>query len=153
MYELCTDPLNKTPYSKGRGSLVLKEEYFTSASIGLENTLEWPEEYDLPFEFTLHEVFVTHLLAMSKNDVELITNVLLWTPVELAKQYLILPLETAKFWEKHLLKDVEIEIEPELEYLKTKGWSVPFNFSKLLSRVEKLSVIILKVEDLLTLEF
>ena len=159
MHELWTDALNKTPSSKGRGSLVLKEESFTSATIGLENTLEWLEEYDLPFEFTLHEMFATgtvgkaHLLAISKNDVELITNVLLWTPAELAKQYLILPLETVKFWEKDLLADVEIEIEWELEHLEIKDWSVSFNFSKLFSRVEKLSAIILKVEDLLTIGF
>ena len=39
----------------------------------------------------------THLLVMSGNEAEFPTNVLLWTPVELAKQYLILLLETVKF--------------------------------------------------------
>ena len=73
--------------------------------------------------------------------------------LNLLKQYLILPLETVKFWEKDLLTDVEIEIESKLEYLEIKGCSVPFNFRKLLSREEKLSAIILKVGGLLTLGF
>ena len=49
------------------------------------------------------------------------------------------------------MTDVEIEIESELEDLEIKGCSELFNFTKLLSREEKLSAIILKVEDLLTL--
>ena len=49
------------------------------------------------------------------------------------------------------MTDVEIEIESELEDLEIKGSSELFNFRKLLSREEKLSEIILKVEDLLTL--
>ena len=73
--------------------------------------------------------------------------------LNLLKQYLILLLETVKFWEKDLLADVEIEIESQLEYLEIKGCSVPFNFRKLLSREEKLSAIMLKVGDLLTLGF
>ena len=44
--------------SKVQGSSVLKEEYFTSALIVLEKTLEWLEEYDLSLEFTLHEAFI-----------------------------------------------------------------------------------------------
>ena len=48
------------------------------------------------------------------------------------------------------MTDVEIEIESELEDLETKGCSELFNFKKLLSREEKLSAIILNVEDLLT---
>ena len=51
-----TGPLDRAPSSNGRGSSVLKEEYFTSSVIGLEKSLEWLEEYDLSFEFTLHEV-------------------------------------------------------------------------------------------------
>ena len=47
---------------------------------------------------------------MSENDVELLTNVLSWTPVELAKQYFILLLETVKFWGRDLLTDVVIGI-------------------------------------------
>ena len=54
---------------------------------------------------------------------------------------------------KDLLTDVEIETESELENLEIKGCSVPFNFMKLLSRKEKLSVIISQSEDLLTLGF
>ena len=76
-----------------------------------------------------------------------------WTPVELAKQHLILLLETVKFWGIDLLKDVEIEIESELEDLEIKGCSELFNFRKLLSKEEKLSAVISKVEDLLTLGF
>ena len=53
-----TGPLDSAPSSKGRGSSVSKEEYFTSPAIGLEKTLEWLEEYDLSLEFTLHEVFI-----------------------------------------------------------------------------------------------
>ena len=105
------------------------------------------EEYDFLLEFILHEVFVTGtvdktaLLVISENEVELLTNVLPWTPVELAKQYLILLLETVKFWGIDLLIDVEIEIESELEDLEIKGCSDPFNFRKLLSGEEKLSAI------------
>ena len=51
------------------------------------------------------------------------------------------------------MKDVELEIESELEDLETKGCSEQFNFRKLLSREEKLSAIILKVEGWLTLGF
>ena len=51
------------------------------------------------------------------------------------------------------MTDVEIEIESELEDLEIKSCSVQFNFWKLLSREEKLSAIILKVEDLLKLGF
>ena len=42
-------------------------------------------------------------------------------------------------------------MESELEHLEIKGCSEPFNIRKLLSEEEKLSVIVLKVEDLLTL--
>ena len=70
---------------------------------------------------------------MSENDVELLTNVLPWTPVERTKQYLILLLETVKFWVKDLLTDVEIEMKSELEDLEIKGCSGLFNFSKLKS--------------------
>ena len=38
-----------------------------------------------------------HLLVISENEVKLLTNVLPQTPVELAKQRLILLLETVKF--------------------------------------------------------
>ena len=48
------------------------------------------------------------------------------------------------------MKDVEIELESELD-LETKGCSELFNFRKLLSKEEKLSAIISKAEDLLTL--
>ena len=46
------------------------------------------EEYNLLLELILHEVLVsgtvdkTHLFMMSVNDVEFLTNVLPWTPVE-----------------------------------------------------------------------
>ena len=46
-----------------------------------------------------------------------------------------------------------IEIESELEDLEIKGCSELFNFRKLLSKEEKLSAVISKVEDLLTLGF
>ena len=49
--------------------------------------------------------------------------------------------------------DIEIEIESELEDLEIKSCSEPFIFSKLLSREDKLSEIVLKVEYLLTLGF
>ena len=74
----------------------------------------------------LCEVFVTgtvdktHLLVVSENEVQLLTNVLPWTPVEPAKQYLSLLLETVKFWGIDLLADVEIERESELEDLEIK---------------------------------
>ena len=90
-----------------------------------------------------------HLSVISANDVELLTNVLPWTPVELAKQHLIWLLETVKFWGIDLLKYVDIEIESELEDLEIKGCSELFNFRKLLSKEGKLSAIISKVEDLL----
>ena len=115
---------------------------------------EHDKEYGFLSKFILHEVFVTgcvneHLLVISENEVELLTNVLPWTPVELAKQHLILLLETVKFWGIDLLKDVEIEIASELEDLEMKGYSEQFNFRKLLSKEGKLSTIISKVEDLL----
>ena len=122
------------------------------------------EEYDFLLEFILDEVFIigavdkTHLLVISENEVELLTNVLPWTPVELAKQYLILLLETVKFWGIDLLTDAEIEIKSELEDLKIKCCLEPFNLFiyhliKLLSREKKLLAITLKVGDLLTLGF
>ena len=70
------------------------------------------EEYDFLLEFISH-VFVTgtvdktHLLVMSENEIELLTNVPNYL-VQLAKQYLILLLETVKFWGKDLLTDIEI---------------------------------------------
>ena len=54
------------------------------------------KEYDFSSEFILHEVFFrrtvdkTYLLVMSENDVELQTNVLPLTQIELAKQDLTL---------------------------------------------------------------
>ena len=116
---------------------------------------EHDKEYDFLLKFILHS-FVTgtvdkiHLLVIPENEVELLNNVLPWTPVELAKQHLILLLGTVKFRRVDLLTDVEIEIESELEDLEIKGSSELFNFRKLLSREGKLSAIILKVEDLLT---
>ena len=71
--------------------------------------------------------------------------------VELAKQHSILQLKTVKFQGIDLLKDVELEIESELGDLKIKDCSEQFNFRKLLSREEKLSAVILKVEGWLTL--
>ena len=103
--------------------------------------------------FVTGTVDLTHLLVISENEVELLTYVLFWTPGEFTKQYLILLLETVKFWGIDLLADVEIEIESELEDLEIKGCSEPFNFRKLLWRDEKLSAIILKAEDLLTIGF
>ena len=93
--------------------------------------------------FVTGTVDKTHLFVMSENDVELLTNVFPWGPVELAKQYLILLLKTKKLLGKDLLADFEIELESELEDLEIKGCSVPFNFRKLLSREEILSAIIL----------
>ena len=113
---------------------------------------EHDKKYQFLSKFILHEVFVTetvdeiHLLVIYENEVELLTNVLPWTPVEPAKQHLILLLETVKFWGIDLLTDVEIEIESEI-----KGCLELFNFRKLLSRERNLSAIISKVEDLLTL--
>ena len=113
---------------------------------------ELDKEYDFLSKFILHEVSVTWtedeilLLVISENGVELLTNVLPWTPVEPVKQHLILLLETVKFWGIDLLTDVEIEIESEI-----KGCLELFNFRKLLSRERNLSAIISKVEDLLTL--
>ena len=66
---------------------------------------------------------------------------------------LILILEAVKFRGIDLLTDVEIEMESELEDLEIKGCSEPFDFRKLISRDKKLSAIILKFEDLLTLGF
>ena len=88
------------------------------------------KEYGFLLEFILQEVFITGT-ADKTHDVELLTNVLPWTPVELVKQYLILLLETVKFVGKYFLTDVEIEIESWLEDLEIKGCSVPFNFRKL----------------------
>ena len=95
---------------------------------------EHDKEYDFLSKFILHEVFATgtvdeiYLLVISENKVELLTNVLPWTPVKLAKQHLILLLEIVKFWGIDLLKDVEIEIASELEDLEIKGCSELFNF-------------------------
>ena len=113
---------------------------------------EHDKKYKFLSKFILHEVFATetvdeiHFLVIYENEVELLTNVLPWTPVEPAKQHLILLLETVKFWGIDLLTDVEIEIESEI-----KGCLELFNFRKLLSRERNLSAIISKVEDLLTL--
>lgn len=59
---------------------------------------------------------------MSGNDAELLTSVLPWISVELAKQYLMLLIETVKFLVIDLLTDVETEIELELEDLRIKGY-------------------------------
>ena len=59
-----------------------------------------------------------------------------------------MPLETVTFWGIDLLADVEIEIESELEDLEIEGCSELLSFRKLLSREEKLSAILLKVEYL-----
>ena len=59
---------------------------------------------------------------MSGNDAELLTNVLPWISVQLAKQYLMLLIETVKFLVIDLLTDVETEIELELEDLRIKGY-------------------------------
>lgn len=59
---------------------------------------------------------------MSGNDAELLTNVLPWISVELAKQYLMLLIETVKFLVIDLLTDVETEIELEIEDLRIKGY-------------------------------
>ena len=54
------------------------------------------KEYDFSSEFIKHEVFFrrtvdkTYLLVMSENDVELLTNVLPLSRIELAKQDLTL---------------------------------------------------------------
>ena len=68
------------------------------------------KEYDFLLEFILQEVFITGT-SDKTHDAELLTNVLPWTPVELAKQYSILLLETVKFVGKYFLAYVEIEIE------------------------------------------
>ena len=105
---------------------------------------EHDKEYDFLSKFILHEVFVTgtvdeiHLLVISENEVELLTNVLPWTPVELAKQHLILLLETVKFWGIDLLKDVEIEIASESEHLEIKGCSELFNRGKIILKRGKI---------------
>ena len=88
------------------------------------------KEYDFLLEFILQEVFITGT-ADKTHDVELLTTVLPWTPVELAKQYLILLLETVKFVGKYFLTDIEIEIESWLEDLEIEVCSVSFNFRKL----------------------
>ena len=91
---------------------------------------EHDKEYDFLSRFILHEVFVTgsedeiHLIVISENEVELLTNALLWTPVELAKQHLILLLETVKLWGIDLLTGVEIEVES-----LHKKWSFPLQIS------------------------
>ena len=59
---------------------------------------------------------------MSGNDAELLTNVLPWISVELAKQYLMLLIETVQFLVIDLLTDVETEIELELEDLRIKRY-------------------------------
>ena len=85
------------------------------------------EKNDFLLEFILHKVFVrgtvykTHLLVMSENNIELLANVLPWLPAELAKQYLMLLLETVKFWGIDLLTYVGTEIESVLENLEIKG--------------------------------
>ena len=64
---------------------------------------EHGKKYDFLSKFMLYEVFVTgnvdkiYLLVISENEVELLTNILPRTPAELAKQHLILLLETVKF--------------------------------------------------------
>ena len=114
---------------------------------------EYDKEYDFLSKFILYEVFVTgtvdeiHFLVISENKVVLFTM----SYIELQLNLLILLLETVKFWGIDLLTDVKIEIESELEDLEIKGCSELFNFRKLLSREEKLSAIVSKVEDLLTL--
>ena len=103
------------------------------------------EEHHFLLEFILCEALVTgtvdktHLLVISENEVQLLTNVLLSTPVKFAKQHLILPLETVKCWGIDLLADVEIELESELEDLEIKGCSELFNLRKLLSREKIIS--------------
>ena len=72
IYELSTGLSDKTPSSKGKGSFVLKEEYFTYFAIGLEKTLEWLEEYDLSVEFTLHEVFIWE--TVNKKDLVVVSE-------------------------------------------------------------------------------
>ena len=68
------------------------------------------EEHDLLSEFILCKVFVTgtvdktHLLVISENKVQLLTNVLLSTPVEFAKRYLISLLETVTYVTVSLLE-------------------------------------------------
>ena len=47
------------------------------------------------------------------------------------------------------MTDIVIEIESELEDLEIKRCSELFNFRKLLSREEKLSAIILKIQDII----
>ena len=51
------------------------------------------------------------------------------------------------------MTDIEIEIKSEFKDLETTSCSEPFKFSKILSRKEKISVIILIGEDLLALGF
>ena len=88
---------------------------------------EHDKKYQFLSKFILHEAFVTetvdeiHLLIIYENEVELLTNVLPWTPVEPAKQHLILLLKTVKFWGIDILTDVEIEIESKLKDLEIKG--------------------------------
>ena len=121
------------------------EEYDLSLHFTLQEVLIWEtvdrkdllvvSEYDKKedgflLEFILQEVFITGT-ADKTHDVELLTTVLPWTPVELAKQYLILLLETVKFVGKYFLTDIEIEIESWLEDLEIKVCSVSFNFRKL----------------------
>ena len=71
------------------------------------------------------------ILVISGNDIELLTNVLPWTPVEFATQCLILITEAVK------ITDGEIEIESELQDLEIIGCSEAFNLLKLLSGEEK----------------
>ena len=70
-------------------------------------------------------VVKTHLLLMSKNDVQLLTNVSHWTPVKFAKQFLILligtwnifidrpwdrnRIRTRRFRNKRFLRDSKVE--------------------------------------------
>ena len=51
------------------------------------------------------------------------------------------------------MTNVKIEIELEMEDLEIKGCLEPLNCRKLLSREEKLSAVLLTVEDLLTVGF
>ena len=62
---------------------------------------------------------------MSESDVELLTDVLPWTPVELAVHYLILLLKTLTF------TNSGIKIDTDLEYLEIKGCFEPLSFRKL----------------------
>ena len=96
-----------------------------------------------------------HLLVILEYEVELLINVSPWTPVELVKQHLILLLGTVlgivkiqknrfsdRCWDRKRIR---------IGRFRNKALLRAVNFRKLLSWEEKLSAIILKVEDLLTL--